>query len=441
MAVQSTPVDLDRNLRRATARRAVPLRPVRRYAAPRSAVPLRRRLAMSALAAALCAAASALIFIPAAFAKTYTDVHKAYWARADINWVTNQGQPNGKALDDFGGGLFKPTQAVTRAQLARALVVTGGYQKMTVPAVALADVPTSDPYYKYIEIAVHLKLMSVYKNGFRPTAAVLEYQADSGAVCLLRSLNPTADWTVLKSLRPGKWQPNPKWTTGAPVYLPVEVAARSLGLRFNHPTKADALEVSPRQAIDRAELAAILYRARHLSSWSIAGLKEYDSVVLSTLTARQKQIVAFAFKYIGYPYVWGGEYPTKGSPYGTQAHGGFDCSGFDWWVMKMHFGYTVNERTAAGMAGAAKPRITRAKLVPGDLIFFGPNGPKSTVASIYHAALYLGNGWFIQSTGSLDGVGLSSLNSDSYWKSAFAWGRRVLKKGEFAPLLSATPEQ
>ncbi len=43
--------------------------------------------------------------------------------------------------------------------------------------------------------------------------------------------------------------------------------------------------------------------------------------------------------------------------------------------------------------------------MPGDLIFFGPNGPKSTAASIYHAALYLGNGWFIQSTGSLDGVG------------------------------------
>jgi cell wall-associated NlpC family hydrolase len=109
--------------------------------------------------------------------------------------------------------------------------------------------------------------------------------------------------------------------------------------------------------------------------------------------------------------------------------------------MKMNFGYTLNERTAAGMAGAAKPRITRAKLVPGDLIFFGPNGPKSTAASIYHAALYLGNGWFIQSTGSLDGVGLSSLNSDSYWKSAFAWGRRVLKKGQFAPLTSVAPAQ
>ena len=429
MAVRSTPVD--GNLRRVAPRRAV--------RCPKPARSLTRRLAIGALAALV--AAGALLFVPAAFAKTYTDVSKTYWARNQINWITNRGYPNGKALDDYGGGLFKPKQAITREQLARALVVLGNFQTDVVSPTALPDVPTSDPYFKYIQIAVHLKLMSVYKDGFHPAVAVPEWQADSGAVCLLRTLNPTADWTVLKSLRPGKWEPNAKWKTGAPAYLPVEVAARSLGLRFNHAAKADALEVSPRQAIDRAEVATILYRALHVSSWNIASLSEYDSVVLPTLSARQKQIVAFALKYIGYPYVWGGEYPGKDSPYGKQAHAGFDCSGFDWWVMKMHFGYTLNERTAAGMAGAAKPRIKRAKLVPGDLIFFGPNGPASSAASIYHAALYLGNGWFIQSTGSLDGVGLSSLDADSYWKANFAWGRRVLKKGEFTPLSTAAPMQ
>ena len=70
-------------------------------------------------------------------------------------------------------------------------------------------------------------------------------------------------------------------------------------------------------------------------------------------------------------------------------------------------------------------------------MFFGPKGPKSTAASVYHAALYLGNGWFIQSTGSSDGVSLASITTDSYWKAAFAWGRRVLKKGEFTPVPSA----
>ena len=59
------------------------------------------------------------------------------------------------------------------------------------------------------------------------------------------------------------------------------------------------------------------------------------------------------------------------------------------------------------MAAVAKPRITRDKLKCGDLIFFGPKGPNSSVNSIYHAGLYLGRGWFIHSTGSSDGVTLA----------------------------------
>ena len=111
------------------------------------------------------------------------------------------------------------------------------------------------------------------------------------------------------------------------------------------------------------------------------------------LSDRQKQVVKFALKFIGYPYIWAGEYPTPNSPYGTQKSGGFDCSGFVFYVMKMHFGYdsiTVNQRGAHDMAAVAKPRITRDKLKCGDLIFFGPKGPSSSVESIYHAGLYLG---------------------------------------------------
>jgi cell wall-associated NlpC family hydrolase len=397
--------------------------------------PTRRRLATSALLAALCAAAGALLVAPAAFAKTYSDVPKSYWDRGAITWVTNQGPAAARALDDFGAH-FKPGQAVTREQFARALVVIGGLQGVTSAPIAVPDVPASDPYAPYVQIVLHLKLMSQSKKGFLPTTPMLSWQVDGAVVRLLRQLNPKADWGMLSALNPTTWEPNPNWKTGAPSYLPTEVAARSLGLRFNHPSKSDALEVSPREAIDRAETAEILYQARHLSSWAIGELAAYDSVTFPTMTARQKQIVTFALKYIGYPYVWGGEYPTKASPYGAQAHGGFDCSGFDWWVMKMHFGYTINERVAADMAAAAKPRITAAKLVTGDLMFFGPNGPKSTAASVYHAALYLGDGWFIQSTGSSDGVSLASITTDSYWKAAFAWGRRVLKKGEFTPVPS-----
>jgi hypothetical protein len=61
------------------------------------------------------------------------------------------------------------------------------------------------------------------------------------------------------------------------------------------------------------------------------------------------------------------------------------------------------------------------------------------VESIYHAGLYLGDGWFIHSTGSTDGVTLSSLDRSSYYKSNLAWGRRVLKPSELPPAVQPSP--
>jgi len=391
--------------------------------------------AAMALAVVLGIGIVLLLAAPPAGARTFSDVPSGFWARTEIGWVTNQGIASHHVLDDYKDGRFRPNRIVTRRQLARALVLACEHEGDTVAApVKLADVPADDRDYGIIQIALHLKLMAPYKDGFRPDANVLAWQADRAVVRMVKVLYPTDDWGLLSALNPADWEPNKGWKVGGPRYLAYEVAARYLNLRFNHLADADAQEVSPGQGIGRDEIAYLIYHARHLSSWQVDGLGNYGTVTLPKLTTRQKAIVRFAAKYIGYPYVWGGEYPTKDSPYGRQAHGGFDCSGFDWWVMKIHFGYKIGERTAADMAAAAKPRITRAKLVPGDLIFFGPKGRKSTAASIYHAALYLGNGWFIHSTGSFDGVGISSLVYDSYWKAAFAWGRRVLKAGQFTPL-------
>jgi hypothetical protein len=205
-------------------------------------------------------------------------------------------------------------------------------------------------------------------------------------------------------------------------------------LRYNHPTGEDQHEVLPTEPIDRGEVAYMFYRAFKVASdWQLYGLSAYKSITFPALSARQKQIAKFALRFVGYPYIWAGEYPTPDSPYGAQKSGGFDCSGFVFYVMRMHFGYTgitLNQRGAHDMAAVAKPRITRSKLQCGDLIFFGPKGRKSSVNSIYHAGLYLGNGWFIHSTGSSDGVTLQSLSASTYYKQAFAWGRRVLKPSE-----------
>jgi len=388
------------------------------------------------VALALCAVASAALAAPRARAQTYTDVPKTHWAHTAIEAVTERGPIGHKVLDDYGD-LFKPEEAITRELLARSLVLASGHYGENVKTVAIKDVAEADRYCGVIQVALHHGYMGLDANGaFRPHDPVPAYQAEVAIVRWLKERYASYDWSLLTTLRPSLWQPNDGWKTVAPTYLPYIVASRQLQLRYNHPSTEDGHEVTPNQPIDRAEVAYMFWRAYALSGeWMLYGLADYKSVAFPPLSDRQKEIASFALKFVGYPYIWAGEYPAKNSPYGAQAAGGFDCSGFVFYVMKMHFDYpiTVNERGAHDMAARAKPRITRKQLQCGDLIFFGPKGPKSSVESIYHAGLYLGNGWFIQSTGSTDGVTISSLDSSSYYKSYFAWGRRVLKPSELPP--------
>jgi cell wall-associated NlpC family hydrolase len=69
-------------------------------------------------------------------------------------------------------------------------------------------------------------------------------------------------------------------------------------------------------------------------------------------------------------------------------------------------------------------RITAANLQPGDVMFFGANGPKSKPGVVDHTALYLGNGWFVQSSGE----GVTLLPFDGWYARTFAWARRPLRE-------------
>ena len=393
------------------------------------------------IALALCAVASAAVAAPRARAQSYTDVPTSHWAHAAIEAVTERSASGHRLLDDYGS-VFRPEQAITRAQLARTLVLASGHYGEKVAAATIKDVGPGHRYYNVIEIALHLGFMNLDSEGnFKPDGPVPASQAEVAIVRWLEERYASSDWTLLTSLKPSRWRPNDGWKTDAPAYLPYIVASRQLQLRHNHPSDADGHEVTPNQAIDRAEVAYMFWRAYAVSGeWMLYGLADYKSIAFPPLSERQRQITRFALKFVGYPYIWAGEYPTRNSPYGAQKAGGFDCSGLLFYIMKMHFEYpiTVNERGAHDMAERAKPRITRAKLQCGDLIFFGPKGPESNVESIYHAGLYLGNGWFIHSTGSTDGVTLSSLDSSSYYKSYFAWGRRVLKPSELPAAVTQT---
>ena len=216
-----------------------------------------------------------------------------------------------------------------------------------------------------------------------------------------------------------------------------EAVARLIGLRTNHPAALDTLELSPSESATHAEAAYSTARILHFGEWDVPGVEELaPTFTLPALTPWQKQLLTTAVKFIGYPYVWGGESETTVSPYGPQAHGGFDCSGFVWRVYKLtaypgegNLADVLRGRTTMEMSGEV-PRATRigiAALEPGDVMFFG-HGRRSKPAQVDHTAIYLGNGWLVQSSG--DGVTLAPF--DGWYRSSFAWARRPLAEAGLA---------
>ncbi len=93
-------------------------------------------------------------------------------------------------------------------------------------------------------------------------------------------------------------------------------------------------------------------------------------------------IVRAAQKYIGTPYVWGGE---------SMSEGGMDCSGFVYSALK-DAGYNVGRTTAQGYRSYGTS-VSKSNMQPGDLVFFGSNGNAT------HIGIYIGNGQMIHSSG------------------------------------------
>jgi cell wall-associated NlpC family hydrolase len=208
-----------------------------------------------------------------------------------------------------------------------------------------------------------------------------------------------------------------------------EVAARMLGLSYNHPAADDADERFTTDPATRGEAA---YSAAHAiaAAGAVDGVRAALDDLAAFLESSPRPAPAAlvrAVGLIGEPYVWGGEWETAQSPVDAQPHGGFDCSGLVWRVLVLVPGgltpAQIGGRTTFEMAAATPPakRLALSQLEPGDQVMFGERrGPATPNAAIGHTGLYLGGGWFIHAAG--EGVTIDQLSG--WYQQAFAFGRR-----------------
>jgi cell wall-associated NlpC family hydrolase len=219
-----------------------------------------------------------------------------------------------------------------------------------------------------------------------------------------------------------------------PANTGTEAVARMLQLRLNHPAGQDDLELLPYQPATRAEAAWSFAQVLRLDQWAVDSVQHAaDTFTLPELTTWQRKILTTAVHYVGYPYVWGGMSPGPESEFGVPAAGGFDCSGFVWRVYKLtpyagapRLSGVLRGRTTYQMSGEVPHRalVPAAKLQPADVMFFGAHGRRSKPSEVDHTALYLGNGWFIQSSDE----GVTLLPFDGWYTHSYAWGRRPLRE-------------
>ena len=105
----------------------------------------------------------------------------------------------------------------------------------------------------------------------------------------------------------------------------------------------------------------------------------------------RNDLVSYALRFQGNPYVWGGTSLTRGT----------DCSGFTQSIFK-NFGIKI-PRNSRSQAGSGR-RVSVSNMKKGDLIFYSKNG------RINHVAIYIGNGKVVGASSRREGINIKKYN-------------------------------
>ncbi|NLP34165.1 MAG: SH3 domain-containing protein [Clostridiales bacterium] len=131
--------------------------------------------------------------------------------------------------------------------------------------------------------------------------------------------------------------------------------------------------------------------SKSTKSSSSSSTKSSSSSKSKSSSSLRNDIVSYALRFEGNPYVWGGTSLTKGA----------DCSGFTQSVFK-HFGIRI-PRNSRSQASSGK-RVSLDNMKKGDLIFYSKNG------RINHVAIYIGNGKVIGASSRKEGIKIKKYN-------------------------------
>lgn len=250
---------------------------------------------------------------------------------------------------------------------------------------------TSDPD---IVLAYELGIVNGYTDGtFGPDRSITREEYFKITVGLLNALDyPYGDDKVVNL---------GEFSDGSTVSGWAKPSARllvSLGL-----LKGSGGMLNPKTAIVCQEAIALFYRSyEFMTRWDPDSMDDPRPPASRQLA---EELVAYALQFKGYPYIYGGQSPS-----------GFDCSGFVWYNYKM-FGITLN-RTADKQYYNGTP-VSKADLLPGDLVFFARSG------GIYHVGIYVGDNVMLHAANSSTGVVMSDLSS-SYYTSNYYGAVRII---------------
>jgi len=357
----------------------------------------------------------------------FSDVPSGFWAGSAINTVAG----SHTWMRDYGTKTFRPADMESRDRFAKAVVQAFDPDGKPDPSIKFTDVDPDSPYATYINVAVKNEwMLPIGKNMFGPGRDVTTLMVHRALVWALGLADVVAGANQFHTTDGYTFKHGPTFGT--------RLIGAVLGLRYNH--SDESLDVGPGSHLNRAEVAWSLYRAVVIQtneSWRLQDVQMYKTFHLGPVPAAFRPVVEFGMRFVGFPYVYAGEWNVKSPPgycCGYQPRGGFDCSGLMWWVLRQgdslynaaryhpaYKGYVLNERSSNDMSKAipAKNRLPWDDVKAGDLLFYDSNHD----GTIDHVDLDLGWGWALDS-GSY-GVTITKVGEPGSWyQNVFTWGRR-----------------